>query len=66
MGRLENRVAIVTGGARGLGKLFCLKMAEEGAKVVIVDILEKEVQETAQKIKAKGGFSHFPKGRCDI
>lgn len=55
MGRLANKVAIVTGGARGLGKLFSLTMAEEGAKVVIVDILEKEVQETAQKIKAKGG-----------
>jgi 3-oxoacyl-[acyl-carrier protein] reductase len=55
MGRLANKVAIVTGGARGLGKLFCLTMAEEGAKVVIADILEKEAQETAQEIKAKGG-----------
>jgi len=55
MGRLENRVAIVTGGARGLGQLFCSTMAEEGAKIVIADILEKEAQETARKIKEKGG-----------
>ncbi len=55
MGRLENKVAIVTGGARGLGKLFSLTMAEEGAKVVIADILEKEVHEAAQEINDKGG-----------
>lgn len=55
MGRLENKVAIVTGGARGLGKLFCLTIAEEGAKVVIADILEKKGQETAQEVKTKGG-----------
>jgi len=55
MARLENRVAIVTGGARGLGKLFCSTMAEEGAKIVIADILEKEAQETAQQIRERGG-----------
>jgi 3-oxoacyl-[acyl-carrier protein] reductase len=55
MGRLDNRVAIVTGGARGLGKAYCLRMAEEGAKVVVADILGKEAEETASEIKAKGG-----------
>jgi 3-oxoacyl-[acyl-carrier protein] reductase len=55
MGRLENKVAIVTGGARGLGKAYCLRMAEEGAKVVVADILGKEAEETASEIKAKGG-----------
>jgi 3-oxoacyl-[acyl-carrier protein] reductase len=55
MGRLENKVAIVTGGARGLGRLFCLAMAEEGAKLVVVDILDKEAQQTAEEIKKKGG-----------
>jgi len=52
---LEGKVAIVTGGGRGLGKLYCLKMAEEGAKIVATDILEAEVQEVAKEIKAKGG-----------
>lgn len=55
MGRLENRVAIVTGGARGLGRLFCLSMADEGARVVVADILEKEARETAQEIQKKRG-----------
>jgi 3-oxoacyl-[acyl-carrier protein] reductase len=55
MGMLTDKVAIVTGGARGLGKAYCLRMAEEGAKVVVADILEKEAEEAASEIKAKGG-----------
>jgi 3-oxoacyl-[acyl-carrier protein] reductase len=48
--RLEGKVAIVTGGGRGLGKAFCLKLAEEGAKVVVVDVIDttgtvKEIEE---------------------
>ncbi len=55
MGILENKVAIVTGGARGLGKTYCLRIAEEGARVVVADILEPEAEATASEIKAKGG-----------
>ncbi len=55
MGSLEGKVAIVTGGARGLGKAFCLRMAEEGAKVVVADILGEQAQQTAEEIRAKGG-----------
>jgi 3-oxoacyl-[acyl-carrier protein] reductase len=55
MGRLENKVAIVTGGGRGLGKVYCLRMAEEGAKVAVADILDREAEETVGEIKAKGG-----------
>jgi 3-oxoacyl-[acyl-carrier protein] reductase len=55
MGRLEDKVAIVTGGGRGLGKVYCLRMAEEGARVVVADILDREVEETVSEIKAKGG-----------
>jgi len=57
LGRLEGKVAIVTGGARGLGKIFCLALAEEKAKVVVADILEDEAELTAQEIRAKGGSS---------
>ena len=55
MGLLKDKVAIVTGGARGLGKAYCLRFAEEGAKVVVADILDQEAQVTADEIKAKGG-----------
>jgi len=55
MKRLEEKVAIVTGGASGLGKTFCLALAEHGAKLVIADIKEKEAQQTAGEIQTKGG-----------
>jgi 3-oxoacyl-[acyl-carrier protein] reductase len=55
MKRLANKVAIVTGGGRGLGRIFSLAMADEGARIVAADILEKEAQQTALEIKNKGG-----------
>jgi len=55
MGILDNKVAIVTGGGRGLGKAYCLRMAKEGAKIVVADILEKEAQAVADEIEAAGG-----------
>jgi 3-oxoacyl-[acyl-carrier protein] reductase len=55
MGRLKDKVAIVTGGARGLGKAFSLAMAEEGAMVVLADVLDKEAEKTAQEIRTNGG-----------
>lgn len=55
MGRLKEKVAVVTGGARGLGKAFSLAMAEEGAMVVLADILDKEAEQTAQEIRTSGG-----------
>ena len=50
--RLENRVAIVTGGARGIGQAYCLGLARAGAKVVVADVLE--TRETVSKIKELG------------
>ena len=50
---LTNKVAIITGGGRGLGQAYCLGFAKEGAKVVVADIISCD--ETIEQIKAKGG-----------
>jgi 3-oxoacyl-[acyl-carrier protein] reductase len=57
MGRLDNKVAIVTGGAKGLGKAFCFALAKEGAKVVMaVHRLDEESTKAVKEIEAKGGY----------
>jgi 2-hydroxycyclohexanecarboxyl-CoA dehydrogenase len=53
--KFKGKVAVVTGGARGIGKAIAEGLAKEGATVVIADLLEKEANETAQEIKASGG-----------
>ena len=47
-GRLENKVAIITGAAMGLGAADAELFASEGAKVVLTDIAEKEGQKLAE------------------
>ena len=51
---LKDKVAIITGGARGIGKGIALKFAEEGCSVVIADVLIKEANETVEEIKKMG------------
>lgn len=56
MGKLEGKVAIVTGGSVGIGKAIALTFACEGAKLVICSSKSKEeLEETAREIKAAGG-----------
>jgi 3-oxoacyl-[acyl-carrier protein] reductase len=55
MKRLEGQVAIVTGGARGLGEAFSMALAGAGAAVVIADILVEEAERTAARIAERGG-----------
>jgi NAD(P)-dependent dehydrogenase (short-subunit alcohol dehydrogenase family) len=49
--RLENKVALITGGGSGIGRQSALLFAKEGAKVVVVDLDEKAGRETASMIK---------------
>jgi 3-oxoacyl-[acyl-carrier protein] reductase len=54
---LSDKVAIVTGGGRGIGRAIALKLAELGATVAVSDVLEKEAAAVAAEIKAAGGKS---------
>lgn len=49
--RLKDKVAIITGGAGGIGSGMALAMAKEGAKVVIVDVNEEKGRETEKALK---------------
>jgi len=59
MGRVEGKAAIVTGGALGIGKASCQLLAEEGAKVAVTDILDKDGQNLVKEIKSRGGVAEF-------
>jgi len=61
MQRVKNKVAIVTGGASGLGKSSALLLAREGAKIVVTDIDEEGGKQVVQQIKKDGGEATFIK-----
>jgi 3(or 17)beta-hydroxysteroid dehydrogenase len=61
MDRVKDKVAIVTGGAGGLGRAEALLLAKEGAKVVITDIDEAGIKTVAEEIKSQGGRAGFVK-----
>jgi len=61
---LSDRVAIVTGGGRGIGRSISLKFAEEGCSVVIVDVLADAAEKTVGDIAGTGSTGLFI--RCDV
>lgn len=64
--RFKDKVVIVTGSARGIGKAIAEGFAKEGAKVVIADIREGQGKATAQKINEQGGNALFVKTDVSI
>ncbi len=64
MDTLTGQVAIVTGAARGLGRAIAQGLAEEGATVVAVDVVEDEGKATVKAIQEDGGEAMF--AQCDL
>ncbi len=52
---LQGRVALITGGGQGIGRAIALRFAQEGAKIVVVDIVDSTACAVADEIKAAGG-----------
>lgn len=59
MGRVDGKVALISGAARGLGESQAALLASEGAKVVLGDVLEEAGREAAERIRAAGGDAMF-------
>jgi 3-oxoacyl-[acyl-carrier protein] reductase len=61
---LSNRVAVITGGARGIGRAITLKFSEQGCTTVIVDIRQNEAEETLKQVSEQKGEGLFIS--CDV
>ena len=52
---LQDKVAVITGASRGLGKAFAERFIEEGAKLLLTTTSMERAAETVKELKAKGG-----------
>ena len=59
MGRVQNKVALITGGAMGIGRACAERLAAEGAIVVITDVVDATGMATAEAISAAGGDATY-------
>ncbi|WP_418128714.1 SDR family NAD(P)-dependent oxidoreductase [Variovorax sp. 375MFSha3.1] len=53
--KLDGKVALITGSGRGIGRAIALKLASEGARIVVNDLDAQPAEETVQEIRAAGG-----------
>jgi NAD(P)-dependent dehydrogenase (short-subunit alcohol dehydrogenase family) len=59
MGRLDGKIAVVTGGGNGIGRACCERFAEEGADVLVADLLDEPGAETVARVKERGREALF-------
>lgn len=64
MGQLEGKVAFITGASSGIGKAAAIKLAQEGAKIALIDIKEENAKEVKDIIEGNGGSALI--FECDI
>lgn len=64
MGKLDGKVALITGGAFGNGRAMALRFAQEGAAVVLGDVDEKRLAESVALVREQGG--RVSAQRCDV
>ena len=57
--RFENKIAVVTGAAQGIGEVYAKALASEGASVVVADLNEESGNRVAKEIEASGGTATF-------
>src|SRR5262245_6650291 len=65
-GRLQDKVAIITGGGSGMGRDTVLRFLDEGARVVVADINESNGRETVALAQARGQGERAAFVRCDV
>ncbi len=56
---VEERVALVTGGAKGVGRACAIRLAEAGRDVAVVDVLEERARDTVEQVRALGRRAEF-------
>ncbi len=59
MNRLKSKVAIITGGSRGIGRAACVRLAQEGSKVAITDVIDSEGRELEKEIREADGVAQY-------
>ena len=61
MGRLDHKVAIITGAASGMGRATAIRFAGEGAAVVVADLNQEGGESTVRECREQGGNAVFQK-----